>query len=48
MIQQNPYLPFSSFIFRSPYFPLNQFFEWLTALDKSPDYLKEILKRLDI
>ena len=43
-----PYLPFSSFIFRSPYFSLNQFTEWLEEIDKSPDSLKEILVRPDI
>ena len=48
MIQQNPYRPFSPFIFRSPYFPINQFLEWMAELDKSPDYLKEILTRSDI
>ena len=45
---QDPYSPFPSFIFRIPYFSLPQFTEWLTELDRSPDYLKEILIHPDI
>ena len=44
----NPYQPFSSHIFRSPYFSLNQITDWWAELDKSPDYLKEILACPDI
>ena len=47
-MNNNPYQPFSSFIFRGPYFPLNFLTEWLAKLDQSPDYLKEILTRPDI
>ena len=45
---KNPYHPFPSFIFRSPFLSLNRFTEWLKELDRSPDYLKEILLRSDI
>jgi len=45
---KNPYCPFHSFVFRSPYFPVNSFTEWLTELDKSPDYIKEIVVRPEI
>jgi len=45
---QNPYQPFPSLVFRSPFFPLNLLTEWLVELDKSPDYLKEIIIRSDI
>ena len=45
---QNPYSPFSSFIFRSPYFSFDLLMEWLAQLDNSPDYLKNILSRHDI
>ena len=48
MNTENPYLPFPSFIFRSPYFPSNLLTEWLGKLDDSPDYLKEIVSRPDI
>jgi hypothetical protein len=44
----NPYIPFRHLIFRSPYFPLNLLIEWLAKLDKSLDYLKDILVRPDI
>ena len=47
-ISANPYRPFTSFVFRSPYLPLNLFTEWLNRLDQTPDYLKEILARADI
>jgi len=34
--------------FVMPDFSINQFLEWMAELDKSPDYLKEILTRSDI
>ncbi|MDR2585933.1 MAG: lantibiotic dehydratase family protein [Prevotellaceae bacterium] len=45
---QNPFQPFPSAVFRSPYFSITQYIEWLTKLDASPDYLKEILLCPDI
>ena len=45
---QNPYKPFSSFIFRSPYFSIKQLTTWFVELDRSPEYLKEIVVRPDI
>ena len=46
--KQNPYQPFPSVTFRSPYFPINLLLEWLAELDHSPDYLKQIIVRPDI
>ena len=48
LVPQNPYQPFSSFIFRSPYLSLNKFVEWIDELDKSFEYFKEIFIRSDI
>ncbi|MCL2727034.1 MAG: lantibiotic dehydratase family protein [Bacteroidales bacterium] len=44
----NPYNPFFSYLFRSPYFPINQLTGWLEKLDNFPDYIREILERPDI
>ncbi|MDD3944836.1 MAG: hypothetical protein PHS38_08990 [Bacteroidales bacterium] len=46
--ESNPYQPFNTFIFRSPFFPLSLLVDWLAELDRSPGYLKEILGRSDI
>ncbi len=48
MKNQNPFQPFSSFVFRSPFFPLTLFTEWLNELDKSSEFLKKIVSRFDI
>ena len=47
-IVSNPYNPFPTVIFRSPYLSLNLFIKWLSDLDKSPGYLTEILALPDI